>query len=178
MKGRRIKLVVRGFASPLAKSDYNVNLSLRRIQSMINYLRTVDDGAFMPYLDGTAANGGGSPSKRRRIGEYKAVEGVSDALADLQEQRLQRERFARTPHRDRTGGPDGTRHERQRAGHGHAGKERHRHWHVLRGEPQEAGSVVRNDGSAPLHLLSSKADCGCTTATVGQAPDSTREAVA
>jgi hypothetical protein len=38
-RGRKIQMTVKGFASPLAKTDYNVNLTKRRISSMVNYMR-------------------------------------------------------------------------------------------------------------------------------------------
>ena len=79
IEGQRIELQVRGFASPLAKSDYNANLSLRRISSMVNYLRSVDDGALRPYLDSGALRISTSP-----FGEDRSATGVSDQLEDLQ----------------------------------------------------------------------------------------------
>ncbi len=77
-EGQRIELQVRGFASPLAKSDYNANLSLRRISSMVNYLRTVENGALRPYLDSGALQIRKSP-----FGEDQSASGVSDQLQDL-----------------------------------------------------------------------------------------------
>ncbi len=77
-EGQRIELQVRGFASPLAKSDYNANLSLRRISSMMNYLREVDHGALRPYL-----NSGALSIRKSPFGEDKSATGVSDELEDL-----------------------------------------------------------------------------------------------
>lgn len=77
-EGQRIELQVRGFASPLAKSDYNANLSLRRISSMVNYLSVVHDGILLPYLDSGALSIRKSP-----FGEDMSASGVSDALKDL-----------------------------------------------------------------------------------------------
>lgn len=82
-EGQHIELQVRGFASPLAKSDYNRNLSLRRIQSMVNYLRIVDGGALVPYLDGTAPGGGRLLIRRSPFGEDTSARDVSDRLTDL-----------------------------------------------------------------------------------------------
>ncbi len=66
-EGQRIELQVRGFASPLAKSDYNANLSLRRISSMVNYLRAVEGGVLRPYLDsGAVAESASRPLGRTR----------------------------------------------------------------------------------------------------------------
>ena len=77
-EGQHIELQVRGFASPLAKSDYNANLSLRRISSMVNYLREVDGGALRGYIDSGALSIRKSP-----FGEDKSATGVSDQLEDL-----------------------------------------------------------------------------------------------
>ena len=57
-EGQKVELVVRGFASPLAKSDYNRNLSLRRIQSTHRLPGPGGRRCVEPYLDGSAANGG------------------------------------------------------------------------------------------------------------------------
>lgn len=48
--GNTIKIEVCGFASPLHKSDYNVNLSSRRIASFVNYLKEYQNGLFLPYF--------------------------------------------------------------------------------------------------------------------------------
>ena len=47
--GSKILLTVKGYASPLAKSDYNVNVTLRRINSFVNYLRDYAGNSFVPY---------------------------------------------------------------------------------------------------------------------------------
>lgn len=76
--GSKILLTVKGYASPLAKSDYNVNLTLRRINSLQNYLRDYADNSFVPYLDGTADNGGILRIKKIPFGEFKSDTSVSD----------------------------------------------------------------------------------------------------
>jgi len=50
-KGTRIKLIIKGFASPLAKSDYNVKLTKRRIASLKNYLAELENGEFSTYIE-------------------------------------------------------------------------------------------------------------------------------
>ena len=47
-KGEKIEVVVKGFASPLPKTEYNVNLTQRRISSLVNYLREYNKGTFIP----------------------------------------------------------------------------------------------------------------------------------
>lgn len=48
-KGHQIEVVLEGYASPLAGSDYNVNLANRRVQSVINYFKNYQ--GFSYYLD-------------------------------------------------------------------------------------------------------------------------------
>ena len=78
-EGQRIELRVRGFASPLAESDYNARLSLRRISSLVNQLRTTQGGALRPFLESGALRLVKSP-----FGEDRSATGVSDRLDDLQ----------------------------------------------------------------------------------------------
>ncbi|NQX98686.1 MAG: hypothetical protein HRT73_12525, partial [Flavobacteriales bacterium] len=51
--GKTVTLTVKGFASPLSKSDYNVNLTLRRVSSLINYLHEYESGILQPYINNT-----------------------------------------------------------------------------------------------------------------------------
>lgn len=83
-KGRRIELALKGYASPLAKSDYNLILTQRRIASLVNYLRAFEKGALVPYLDQTAENGGALELYRIPFGENKSDLAVSDNLNDKQ----------------------------------------------------------------------------------------------
>lgn len=76
--GRKIQLSVKGYASPLAKSDYNVNLTLRRINSLQNYLREYPGDLFGKYLNETAENGGVLRIKKVPFGEYRSDSLVSD----------------------------------------------------------------------------------------------------
>jgi tetratricopeptide (TPR) repeat protein len=81
-KGARIKVTVQGFASPLHKTAYNVNLTKRRISSFMNYLRAFGNGEFVPYLDGTAENGGYVIFVQVPFGEYTANQLTSDNIND------------------------------------------------------------------------------------------------
>jgi hypothetical protein len=40
---------MKGFCSPLASTDYNVNLAKRRISSLQNYFNQYKGGMFVPY---------------------------------------------------------------------------------------------------------------------------------
>ena len=48
--GKKIELQIRGFASPLHKFEYNINLSQRRIKSVINYISTYHNTVLSKYL--------------------------------------------------------------------------------------------------------------------------------
>ena len=49
-RGETVKITMKGFCSPLASTDYNVNLAKRRISSLQNYFREYKNGLFMPYI--------------------------------------------------------------------------------------------------------------------------------
>lgn len=83
-KGISLELTIKGFASPLAKTDYNVNLTKRRIQSLKNYLNQYGGGIFQKYMDGTAANGAFIRFKDIPFGEYTSDTIVSDNFYDVQ----------------------------------------------------------------------------------------------
>ena len=72
-KGKIITLTIKGYASPLSKSDYNVKLTLRRISSLINYLKEYENGKILPYIHGTAENGAKLNFIKVPFGEYQAV---------------------------------------------------------------------------------------------------------
>ncbi|MEO8066831.1 MAG: DUF1573 domain-containing protein [Flavobacteriales bacterium] len=161
-QGRRVNMVVRGFASPLAKSDYNVHLSLRRIQSLVNAMRVWNNGTLVPYLDGNAGNGGTLTLERAPFGEEKAKSGVSDELKDLRksvydpdaarERRIEIERLEIAS----TSGEALVMEQQVKR----VGK-------LIEGTPAEFVFDVKNNSARPLRITSVKADCGCTTA---QAP--------
>ncbi len=80
--GNKIELSVKGYASPLAKSDYNVNLTLRRINSLQNYLRRYPGNVFSKYLDNKAANGGLLKIIKVPFGEHRSDTTISDDFYD------------------------------------------------------------------------------------------------
>jgi tetratricopeptide (TPR) repeat protein len=81
--GAKIQITVKGFASPLAKTDYNVNLTKRRIASLVNYLYEYDGGVFVKYLDNNAENGGRVIFSEVPFGEYTANQLTSDNPNDV-----------------------------------------------------------------------------------------------
>ena len=81
--GKTITLTIKGFASPLTKSDYNVNLTLRRVSSLINYLSEYENGKLLPYINNTAENGARLVFIKIPFGEYQSQKGISDDVKDL-----------------------------------------------------------------------------------------------
>lgn len=81
-KGAKINITVKGFASPLAKTAYNVSLTKRRISSLVNYLMEYDNGVFKPYLLNKAENGGKVIFTQVPFGEYTANKLTSDNFHD------------------------------------------------------------------------------------------------
>ncbi len=81
-KGNSINLTVKGFASPLAKNDYNVNLTKRRIASLKNYLGEYDKGKFSPYINNSHPSGTKLTFQEVPFGEYTADKLISDNPQD------------------------------------------------------------------------------------------------
>jgi len=81
-KGTDITLMVKGFASPRAKSDYNLKLTQRRISSLEKQLRSWNNQSLVPYFDKTASNGGTLNIVAIPFGEYRADQAVSDEQGD------------------------------------------------------------------------------------------------
>tara|TARA_X000000368_G_scaffold416722_1_gene411326 strand:+ start:79 stop:1494 length:1416 start_codon:yes stop_codon:yes gene_type:complete len=50
VNGHKIKLKIKGYASPLDSQEYNQALSKRRISSVINYLQQYKDGIFSKHI--------------------------------------------------------------------------------------------------------------------------------
>jgi hypothetical protein len=84
-KGQDIEITIKGYASPLAETEYNVHLTKRRIASLVNYLRDYEEGVYIPYLQGEAEDGGSLSFVSKPYGEYSADTVVSDELKDEQE---------------------------------------------------------------------------------------------
>ena len=49
-QGEKIELQIKGYASPLFESKYNINLSKRRIASLFNYLKEFQNGKIIRYI--------------------------------------------------------------------------------------------------------------------------------
>jgi hypothetical protein len=77
-RGSRVKIMIKGYCSPLHSTEYNINLAKRRISSLRNYIYQFNEGVFLPYLDSTATNGGKLILLEDPIGENQSSPFVSD----------------------------------------------------------------------------------------------------
>lgn len=80
--GNSVHITVRGFASPRANTNYNLNLTKRRTMSFVNFLEQDSSGVFLPYIRKEAKNGAYLEFQLLPFGEYKADKSVSDDLID------------------------------------------------------------------------------------------------
>ena len=81
--GNDVEITIKGYTSPLNTAEYNENLAKRRISSLINYIDEYNNGIFMPYIKGTAPNGGKLKIFQDPIGEAQASKLVSDNPQDI-----------------------------------------------------------------------------------------------
>jgi outer membrane protein OmpA-like peptidoglycan-associated protein len=79
-KGEHLEILIKGFTSPRAQSDYNVNLGKRRISSVRNYFEQFAEGVLRPYVQA-----GQLKILEASFGETTAKASVSD---DLRNERL------------------------------------------------------------------------------------------
>jgi hypothetical protein len=78
-KGETVKITMKGYCSPLASTDYNINLAKRRISSLRNYFMQTKNGVFQKYVN--AASGAQIIFEEVEVGELVASK-VSDNLKD------------------------------------------------------------------------------------------------
>lgn len=80
-RGEKVKITMKGFCSPLASTDYNVNLAKRRVCSLQNYFREYKGGMFVQYINSTDSLKGSIEFFEEDIGELPASK-VSDDVKD------------------------------------------------------------------------------------------------
>ena len=71
--GQKINIYLRGYASPVHASDYNIALGKRRVDSIRKEFDEWKDGIFIPYIES-----GQLVVTERSFGEDTAPEGISD----------------------------------------------------------------------------------------------------
>jgi tetratricopeptide (TPR) repeat protein len=75
--GDKVEITIRGFASPRAASEYNKNLTSRRISSVRNHFSLFENGIFNQYF-----KNGQLILREEPNGEEKAPTGISDLIPD------------------------------------------------------------------------------------------------
>jgi len=70
----------------LHTSEYNINLSKRRISSLKNYLLKINNGELSTYIEGTNPSGGKLKIIEEPMGKELASPYVSDNPQDVQNQ--------------------------------------------------------------------------------------------
>jgi hypothetical protein len=81
-RGEKVKITMKGYCSPLASTDYNVNLAKRRISSLQNYFLEYNNGEFVKYVNNTNSAEGSIEFTNEDIGELP-ISKVSDDVKDV-----------------------------------------------------------------------------------------------
>ena len=81
LKGQTVKITMKGYCSPLASTDYNINLAKRRISSLKNFFSETNNGWFLKYINNQTAGEGKIIFEDVDIGELVASK-VSDDYKD------------------------------------------------------------------------------------------------
>ena len=77
-EGRDVSITLKGYCSPLASTEYNVNLARRRLSSLRNYFDEYKDGIFKPYIEHIDTALARIDFTDEDIGELEASPFVSD----------------------------------------------------------------------------------------------------
>jgi outer membrane protein OmpA-like peptidoglycan-associated protein len=80
-KRETVKITIKGYCSPLASSDYNINLAKRRTASLRNYFMAYKNGWFLKYIESPEPGEGAIIFEDVDIGELP-VSTVSDDVKD------------------------------------------------------------------------------------------------
>lgn len=81
-KGEKVTITMKGYCSPLASTNYNINLAKRRISSLRNYFTAYKEGMFVKYINNTNPTEGRITFEDVDIGELAASK-VSDDVKDV-----------------------------------------------------------------------------------------------
>ena len=78
----KVTITMKGYCSPLASTDYNINLAKRRVSSLKNYFMEYENGVFAHYVNNANPKEGSITFLEEDIGELKARPNVSDDYYD------------------------------------------------------------------------------------------------
>jgi hypothetical protein len=82
--GSNVTIKINGYCSPLHSSEYNINLSKRRISSLKNYFLKITNGQLATFLEGTHPSGGKLKIIEEPMGKELSSPYVSDNPQDVQ----------------------------------------------------------------------------------------------
>ena len=78
----KVSITMKGYCSPLASTDYNINLAKRRISSLRNYFTEYQNGVFVKFINNPNREEGSITFLDEDVGELKARPNVSDDYYD------------------------------------------------------------------------------------------------
>lgn len=78
-----MKITMQGFCSPLASTDYNINLAKRRVSSLKNYFMEYKNGLFRKFVNSNDPASGSITFEEVDVGELPTSK-VSDDVKDTQ----------------------------------------------------------------------------------------------
>ena len=159
-KGTEVELTVKGFASPLAKTDYNVKLTGRRISSLQNYLKEYENGKFLPYINSSKLT-----FKEVPFGEYTASTLVSDNVNDQRNSVYSR--AAALERKIEIISVNYLNEKQPRIG---LNNESIDLGSIKKGTKIPVSFTVTNNGNAPLILEKIEGSCSCTVVNTSQVP--------
>ena len=81
-KKEKVTITMKGYCSPLASTEYNVNLAKRRMSSLLNYFKEYQNGIFLPFINNKNSDEGSIIFHYDDIGELQANPNVSDDYYD------------------------------------------------------------------------------------------------
>jgi hypothetical protein len=81
LNGETVEITLKGYCSPLASSEYNINLAKRRISSLAMFFKQYNNGVFYKYINNQKLGEGKLVFKYVEVGELPASK-VSDKLKD------------------------------------------------------------------------------------------------
>ena len=76
--GETVKITLKGYCSPLARTDYNINLAKRRISSLKNFFSETKNGFFKEYIQIGIGIGGKIIFEDLDVGELTASKASDD----------------------------------------------------------------------------------------------------
>ncbi len=162
-KGQKIELTIKGFASPLAKTEYNVNLTKRRISSLINYLSEYNNGEFIPYLNNTSKDGGFLSFVKIPFGEYTASSNVSDNFDDQRNSV-----YSKNAALERKIEIQSVTFLEKEGDYAELsmGTGTYDFGKTKQGEVLKHDFIIKNTGNAPMDIVGLEAACGCTKISI------------